>query len=300
MGSAEAAELAKLAETTYRDLNIAFANELARHADAIGVDVAARDRRRQQPAVQPHPPAWRRRRRALHPRLSALLPARGAGGAAAGGRARGQRARCRAYAVELLADALGELGGARVLILGVAYRGGVKETAFSGAFPLRDALAGARRDGRGGRPALRRRGAAALGFEPWDGGAGRRRDPAGRPRGVPRADAGASCRARAQWWTGATCSIPRRSRRPASRCGGSGGRRSGARAHRPRARGRPPRPARPRGRRRRAAGARPAASRSSAASAASASRSTSTFQPASTVSTHSVLGRSVTHGTPAR
>jgi UDP-N-acetyl-D-mannosaminuronic acid dehydrogenase len=27
-----------------------------------------------------------------------------------------------------------------VLILGVAYRGGVKETAFSGAFPLRDAL----------------------------------------------------------------------------------------------------------------------------------------------------------------
>ena len=46
-----------------------------------------------------------------------------------------------AYAVELLADALGELDGARVLILGVAYRGGVKETAFSGAFPLRDALA---------------------------------------------------------------------------------------------------------------------------------------------------------------
>ena len=31
-----------------------------------------------------------------------------------------------------------------MLILGVAYRGGVKETAFSGAFPLRDAL-----DGRG-------------------------------------------------------------------------------------------------------------------------------------------------------
>ena len=39
MGSAEAAELAKLAETTYRDLNIAFANELARHADALGLDV---------------------------------------------------------------------------------------------------------------------------------------------------------------------------------------------------------------------------------------------------------------------
>ena len=33
---AEAAELTKLAETTYRDVNIAFANELARFADALG------------------------------------------------------------------------------------------------------------------------------------------------------------------------------------------------------------------------------------------------------------------------
>ena len=41
MGSAEAAEMAKLAETTYRDLNIAFANELARAADARGLDVQA-------------------------------------------------------------------------------------------------------------------------------------------------------------------------------------------------------------------------------------------------------------------
>ncbi len=39
MGSAEAAELTKLAETTYRDVNIAFANELATYADRIGVDV---------------------------------------------------------------------------------------------------------------------------------------------------------------------------------------------------------------------------------------------------------------------
>ncbi len=39
MGSAEAAELAKLAETTYRDVNIALANELARYADRVGVDV---------------------------------------------------------------------------------------------------------------------------------------------------------------------------------------------------------------------------------------------------------------------
>ncbi len=38
MGSAETAELTKLAETTYRDLNIGFANELAQFADAHGLD----------------------------------------------------------------------------------------------------------------------------------------------------------------------------------------------------------------------------------------------------------------------
>jgi nucleotide sugar dehydrogenase len=39
LGSAEAAELAKLAETTYRDLNIAYANELAMYADRVGLDI---------------------------------------------------------------------------------------------------------------------------------------------------------------------------------------------------------------------------------------------------------------------
>jgi pyruvate carboxylase len=39
MGSAEAAELTKLAETTYRDVNIALANEFAKHADQLHVDI---------------------------------------------------------------------------------------------------------------------------------------------------------------------------------------------------------------------------------------------------------------------
>ena len=39
LGSAEAAELTKLAETTYRDVNIALANEFARFADDTGIDV---------------------------------------------------------------------------------------------------------------------------------------------------------------------------------------------------------------------------------------------------------------------
>ena len=52
------------------------------------------------------------------------------------------------------------LAGERVLVLGVAYRGGVKETAFCGAFALRDELAAPRRAAGGRRPALRRRRAA--------------------------------------------------------------------------------------------------------------------------------------------
>jgi UDP-N-acetyl-D-mannosaminuronate dehydrogenase len=44
------------------------------------------------------------------------------------------------YAVDLLAAAHGDLTGARVLVLGAAYRGGVKETAFSGVFPTVEEL----------------------------------------------------------------------------------------------------------------------------------------------------------------
>lgn len=44
------------------------------------------------------------------------------------------------YAVDLLAAAYGDLDGVGVLVLGAAYRGGVKETAFSGVFPTVEAL----------------------------------------------------------------------------------------------------------------------------------------------------------------
>ena len=39
LGSAEASELAKLAETTYRDVNIGLANQFARYADTAGIDI---------------------------------------------------------------------------------------------------------------------------------------------------------------------------------------------------------------------------------------------------------------------
>jgi UDP-N-acetyl-D-mannosaminuronate dehydrogenase len=44
------------------------------------------------------------------------------------------------YAVSRLMAAHGDLTGQRVAVLGAAYRGGVKETAFSGVFPVVAAL----------------------------------------------------------------------------------------------------------------------------------------------------------------
>ena len=40
-----------------------------------------------------------------------------------------------AHAVSLLAEELGALSGKKVAVLGISYRGGVKESAFSGVFP---------------------------------------------------------------------------------------------------------------------------------------------------------------------
>jgi UDP-N-acetyl-D-mannosaminuronic acid dehydrogenase len=146
LGGAEAAELTKLAETTYRDLNIAFANELARHADRIGVDVdGVIDAANSQPFSHIHRPGVAVGGHCIpvYPRFylegdpTATLPAA----------AREVNEAMPAYAVELLAGLLGGgLRGKLVLILGAAYRGDVKETAFSGVFGLRDALreAGAR------------------------------------------------------------------------------------------------------------------------------------------------------------
>ena len=168
MGSAEAAELTKLAETTYRDVNIALANEFARFADRAGIDInRVIDAANSQPFSHIHRPGIGVGGHCIpvYPRFylagdpDARIPpvSRAVNDGMPG------------YAVDLLAGALDRpLAGARVLILGVSYRGDVKETAFSSAFGVRDELT--------------RRGAVPLatdplysddelraqGFEPWD------------------------------------------------------------------------------------------------------------------------------------
>ena len=139
MGSAEAAEMAKLAETTYRDVNIGLANQFARFADAGGIDVyAVIEACNSQPFSHIHQPgiAVGGHCIPIYPRLylhndpdATIVRA-----------AREANAQMPEYAVGLLEAKLGELSGLRVAVLGASYRGGVKETAFSGVFPVVDAL----------------------------------------------------------------------------------------------------------------------------------------------------------------
>ena len=68
------------------------------------------------------------------------------------------------YAVGLLEGAHGDLAGARVAVLGAAYRGGVKETAFSGVFPAVEALQARGAQVVRARPAVHRRGARRAGL----------------------------------------------------------------------------------------------------------------------------------------
>ena len=148
LGSAEAAELAKLAETTYRDLNIGLANELARFADRIGVDIrAVIAAANSQPYSHIHTPGIAVGGHCIpvYPRFYLA----GDPGARLPAAARLVNEAMPAYAVDRLAVHLGGLVGLRVAVLGAAYRGGVKETAFSGVFPVVDAVTR-----HGGRPAV--------------------------------------------------------------------------------------------------------------------------------------------------
>lgn len=140
LGSAEAAELAKLAETTYRDVNIGLANQFAKFAGANGIDIyQVIEASNSQPYSHIHQPGIAVGGHCIpvYPRLylwsdpdATVVQA-----------AREANLSMPAYAVGLAAAAYGDLAGARAVVLGAAYRGGVKETAFSGVFATVSALA---------------------------------------------------------------------------------------------------------------------------------------------------------------
>ena len=140
LGSAEASEMAKLAETTYRDVNIGLANQFARFAERVGVDVyeviAASN---SQPYSHIHRPGIAVGGHCIpvYPQLYLANDP----DATVVSAAREANARMPAHAVDLLEAAVGSLTGARVAVLGAAYRNGVKETAFSGVFAVVNELA---------------------------------------------------------------------------------------------------------------------------------------------------------------
>ncbi len=145
MSSAEAAEFSKLADTTYRDVNIALANEFANYADRIGVDltevIAAAN---SQPYSHIHQPGIGVGGHCIPvyphflldraPELSLVARAREVNDGQVD------------VAIAALASSLGSLDGVGVLVLGLTYRHGVKELAYSRALPLIERLrkAGAR------------------------------------------------------------------------------------------------------------------------------------------------------------
>jgi nucleotide sugar dehydrogenase len=139
MSNAEAAEFSKLADTTYRDVNIALANEFARYAERVGVDIheviAAAN---SQPYSHIHQPGlgvgghcipvYPHFLLSRAPELELVDLSRRTNDGQVG------------IAIKALQGELGGLKGVPVLVLGLTYRHGVHELAYSRALPLIERL----------------------------------------------------------------------------------------------------------------------------------------------------------------
>ncbi|MDT0156761.1 nucleotide sugar dehydrogenase [Microbacterium sp. ARD32] len=139
LGSTEASEMAKLAETTYRDVNIGLANQFGVFAANHGIDVyKVIEACNSQPYSHIHRPGIAVGGHCIpvYPRLYLSTDP----DADIVRVARNFNASMPERLVAQAAGILGDLTGRRAVVLGAAYRGGVKETAFSGVFPTVAAL----------------------------------------------------------------------------------------------------------------------------------------------------------------
>jgi nucleotide sugar dehydrogenase len=148
----ETAEFVKLAETTYRDVNIALANELAMAGEKWGVDAnRAFELANTQPFSHLHTPGAGVGGHCIpvYPRLlmagapELRLPAT----------ARTINDEMPHRVVDILEAALGGLAGRRIAVLGLSFRADVKEATLSPAWPVLARLTEA--------------GATALLADPW-------------------------------------------------------------------------------------------------------------------------------------
>lgn len=166
MSSADEAEFVKLIETTYRDVNIALANEFARFADGRGLDVSsAIAAANTQPYSHIHAPGL-----GVGGHCIPVYPYFLIQGAETGlmlpRAARAINDSMAEYAARRLEEELGSLEGRRVLLLGVAYRGDVRETAFTSAKRVREALQAHGADVYADDPLFSSSELRALGYEP--------------------------------------------------------------------------------------------------------------------------------------
>ena len=140
MSCAEAAEFSKIADTTYRDVNIALANDFARYADRVGVDIQeVIDGANSQPYSHIHQPGigvgghcipvYPHLLLSRAPDLEVVAVARRTNDAQVGA------------AIKSLEALLGGLDDVPILVLGLTYRAYVKEMAYSRAMPLMERLA---------------------------------------------------------------------------------------------------------------------------------------------------------------
>jgi nucleotide sugar dehydrogenase len=139
MGSVEESEFVKIAETTYRDVNIGLANQFAVFADKHEIDVAKVIRAaNSQSYSHIHSPgiAVGGHCIPIYPQFylwndpeATIVKA-----------AREQNSKMPEYAIDLLQMKFQTLEKVKVLILGISYRSEVKETAFSGALALNQKL----------------------------------------------------------------------------------------------------------------------------------------------------------------
>jgi nucleotide sugar dehydrogenase len=141
VANSETAEFAKLAETTYRDVNIALANQLALYGGARGADTKeAFEAANSQPFSHLHRPGIGVGGHCIPVYPHFLLNDSRDGELELVRIAREVNDGMAARSVHWLDAAMGGLRGARVLVLGLSYREDVKELSFSTALAVIELL----------------------------------------------------------------------------------------------------------------------------------------------------------------
>jgi len=167
VSNAETAEMTKLAETTYRDVNIALANEYARYAARRGIDIGeVIGAANSQPYSHIHQPGVGVGGHCIPVYPHFLF--NGEPDLRIPPLAREINESMARFTVDLIEERIGSLEGQPVAVLGIAYRADVREDAFSSALRLLAELRAAGATVYGHDPYFSAEHLREQGFEPYD------------------------------------------------------------------------------------------------------------------------------------